>query len=213
MGDKIEYTAQELDAIKAMTAEGLRLREKSQGNNLYGKFEWQDGRDAPPEDRYGALVDHLMAQYKLKPAEAMEMAKAFMVDDSPQGAGMRDEALQRAGSWKYKPGYADPNGAYMVPVKYSASERTVSNFVLGGVEKAKYGNTTPATQVLLHEQTHRANPYPMASGPLASKNAAAASHNKYGGRLHNPRPSDAGAGVNQILGSTWDRVHGKPPSY
>ena len=45
--------------------------------------------------------------------------------------------------------------------KAAQSENTVGAFVLGGLETAKFGNTTPATQALLRGLAQKSNPFPV----------------------------------------------------
>lgn len=183
MGGKLQLNPAEYQAILDMTSKGLSLADRSRGINSSGTYKFVPGEESSSALQYNSLVNHLMHKYKLHPDAAVEFAKRYMRSSDPESLKMREEGIQDAGHFRYEYGYADPmSWNPQIAVDNAKSEKTVSAFVLGGVEKAKYGQATPATQVMLQQDMQNSNPYPVTQPGRDSK----------GGPLANYRPGKSG---------------------
>lgn len=188
MGDKLELDPAVYQGILNMTGRALHLKDASMSGapGLRGQDQVFNP-NTPTADPESSLYNLLATKYKLGPTEAEAYTKYYMGRNDPESQRIREEALEgKRGAFAYPEDVATRtvqgihdarNARVLMEAEQNAarqkmlaakSERSVGAFVLGGVEKAKYGNLTPATQKVLKKQMELSNPYPQPVVPYKS---------------------------------------------
>lgn len=194
MGDKIELNPAVYQGILDMTGRGLHLKDASMSGapGIRGQDQVFNPNAGP--DQESALYNLLATKYKLGPKEAEAYTKYYMGGTDPQAKKMREEALEgKRGAFGYPQdgatrtvkGIEEARAAAMLQasqegMKAAQSERTVGAFVLGGLEKARYGNMTPSTQQVLGMESERSNPYKPMGEPVQPKRTIQVPNGPYG---------------------------------